>query len=150
ATRGSAPCTSAPPATRCSFLRSLKAKNEEGGARNRFSEAIAPITEGESISEAATLLYPTQSDFGEVVSSGPIGEVLQAWQTPPPGAGKEYKKVVSSNEANESEKRKAGNWTFWVDTETGLPIKASLQEGSESPTVSYYSYAESAEEAGSL
>jgi hypothetical protein len=145
-TRGSAECPNEAPGKRCSFLRTLLSVDEDGTTRNRFSEAMAGSSGGQSISDAATLLYPSQIDFGKVVSSGALSSIIQPWQTPPPGAGAQYDQIISSNEASEGQK--PGNWTFWVDHSSGLPIKASVQQGTESPQVSYYSYSPAVDEAG--
>jgi hypothetical protein len=141
-TRGSAACSEVS-SEWCSFLRT-KATGE------RFSEVSTPIDEPAAISEAGTLLLPSQPEF-ETISSGSTSSILQSWQVLPPAAGASYQKVASKNQASSPEgqaPQAAGEWAFWIDTVTQLPLKSSLTNGDDQSHTYYYSYASSKLEAG--
>lgn len=148
-TRGSGECQAESSTARCSFLRSLNASTENGEPQKYYSEVIAEMSEPTAISEAGTLLLPRQADFGQSVEKGTLSTVLQSWQTPPPGAGSSFEKVVSNSKGSE-EDILPGEWSFWVDSSTGLPVKAVTKEGTQTPQAMYYSYESTVQEAATL
>ncbi len=142
-TRGTAECLQATAEGQCSFLRTESASKQ-------FSQVSTPISKPLAISEAGALSLPGQTDFGQSVANGSIGEIRQSWQVLPPGAGTTYEKLVSNNVGEEANHVLATEWIFWVDSATKLPIKESRKEGSEVPRISYFSYDPSLFEAGEL
>jgi hypothetical protein len=143
-TRGIAACPTGTEGL-CAVLRSNKpSANGDIG----FSEATKPLVDADALSEGATLLVPTHTAFGAVTGNGAISSILHSWQVLPPGHGSTYTKLEAGNEADEFSLQ--GNWTFWIDDVTGMPIKGSLQSDGSEPEVSYYTYKPSPEEAGDL
>jgi hypothetical protein len=145
-TRGTAPCPSAEVGGWCSTLRTSTSGQP-------FSEVSAPISNPSALSEAGTLALPRQPDFGDTIESGLISEISQPWQVLPPGSGATFEKVSSKNEASSppgQAPQASGEWNFWIDATTKLPIKASRKQGTDAPKVTYYSYSSSIVEAGSL
>ena len=69
---------------------------------------------------------------------------------PHPREAAKLLKIEAANEAEEDKESLAISWIFWVDGATGLPIKASLQEGTEPAVVTYYDYDSGLEEAANL
>lgn len=148
-TRGSGGCQTESTTSRCSFLRSLNTNTENGEPQKYYSEVSTEMSEPNAISEAGTLLLPRQADFGQSGEKGAMSTVLQSWQTPPPGSGGSFEKIVSTSKASE-EDLLPGEWIFWVDSSTGLPVKAATKEGSQAPQTMYYSYDSTVQEAGTL
>ncbi|HEX5988594.1 MAG TPA: hypothetical protein VFY75_00080 [Solirubrobacterales bacterium] len=140
-TRSIEACPEAPESF-CAVQRKLRLvpgdPDEEDPFAGNATEVSVPLAEAASLADAASLLTPTQPGFGSTVQSGQLSSVLQAWQTPPAGAGTTYDLVRSSHPAEEG--LPSGSWEFWLDSATDLPVKAKFQEEGKEAEVSYYSY----------
>jgi hypothetical protein len=123
-TRDRVPCDS-DPSSRCPELRQLSYPQDGSPpGPSDFGRSVGTTPNDPSVPDAATLLK-TAGSWGTEAGSGPIGDVLQPWQTPPSGHGSTYQ-LLTSTDLNDPDHP----WKIWIDTTTRLPLKSEPPSGS--------------------
>lgn len=141
-TRAAVVCPASYPAGQeCEEVRSVTVGSP--GNREFFSSYTSKAGSSD-LDQIASALAPATEVSSAPTGSGPIGDALAGWQTPPPLAGAEYAlfEEVDPDTGNRS--------SLWIDGRTRLPLKHVMRSSSNEELGSvYWTYAASRESVSS-
>jgi hypothetical protein len=160
-TRSQLPCEpSDPSGAKCLEYRQRSRFSEQyPGDGDTYTVYRGSSETDQRIPEAGLLLTARELSTADAVRRGPLGDVVEAWQTRPPAHGAEYELFESRTTEDVSES--AGEtdspavlveytMQLWRDAGTKLPVKDAITGSDGTRRTRYYDYAPDRAEATEL